>query len=113
MVDLDKALAEACDRFGGLYQRYSDDILIICPLDKELEILEKLKASVAAHKLEIKAEKTERAIFGDHSDEIFQYLGFNVSRKGATIRTSSLALQNPDDREHGFHAIVSAHSTAS
>lgn len=93
MLEVDKEMAKACARFGGLYQRYSDDILIICPPDKEAKIASELHAAVAAHKLEIKKEKTERAVFGLTSDDIFQYLGFNMSRKGATIRPSSLARQ--------------------
>lgn len=118
MMDIDKAMAEACDQFGGLYQRYSDDILIICPLDKELEISAALKASVVAHKLEIKDEKTERAIFGHDSADIFQYLGFSMSWKGATIRATSLARQWRKakhsiavTKEHGKQAIAEGRAT--
>ena len=93
MMDVDKVMVEACAKFGGLYQRYSDDILVICPPEWETEITNKLKLVVASHKLEIKDEKTERAVFEPGSEGVFQYLGFNVSQEGALIRPSSLARQ--------------------
>ena len=93
MMDVDAAMVEACDKIGGLYQRYSDDILVICPPAQEAEIVTALKAAVSAHKLEVKDEKTERAIFETDSEDVFQYLGFNMSQDGAVIRPSSLARQ--------------------
>ena len=93
MMDVDKVMVEACAKFGGLYQRYSDDILVICPPEWETEITNKLKLVVASHQLEIKDEKTERAVFEPGSEGVFQYLGFNVSQEGALIRPSSLARQ--------------------
>jgi hypothetical protein len=93
MMDVDVAMANACAKIGGLYQRYSDDILVICPPHEEAEITKTLKAVIADHKLEIKDEKTERAEFGTGSDESFQYLGFNMSKDGPSIRPSSMARQ--------------------
>ena len=93
MLEVDANMADACRKIGAFYQRYSDDILIICGPDREVEIIDSLKAAIGAHKLEIKDEKTERALFGPASAEIFQYLGFNVSRAGASIRPTSLARQ--------------------
>jgi RNA-directed DNA polymerase len=86
-------MADACAKIGGLYQRYSDDILVICPVHEEAEITKTLKAVIADHKLEIKDEKTERAEFGAGSNDSFQYLGFNMSKDGASIRPSSMARQ--------------------
>lgn len=93
MMDVDEAMVNACAKIGGLYQRYSDDILIICSPDDEAKIVNFLKSMIAAHRLEIKDEKTERAAFGPGSEDIFQYLGFNVSKDGAIIRPASLARQ--------------------
>lgn len=93
MMDVDAVMSSACAKIGGLYQRYSDDILVICPVNEEAEITETLKAVIAEHKLEIKDEKTERAEFGTGSDKSFQYLGFNMSKDGASIRPSSMARQ--------------------
>ncbi|NKC23072.1 hypothetical protein HED50_18645 [Ochrobactrum oryzae] len=93
MMDVDAAMVTACGKIGALYQRYSDDILIVCRPDNETEIINALKSVIIAHKLEIKDEKTERALFGSGSEDIFQYLGFNVSKDGAVIRPTSLARQ--------------------
>lgn len=93
MMDVDATMASACAKIGGLYQRYSDDILVICPVHQETEITKTLKAVIADHKLEIKDEKTERAEFGTGSDKSFQYLGFDMSKSGASIRPSSMARQ--------------------
>lgn len=93
MTEVDKVMADACVGIGGLYQRYCDDILVICPPDKEAEITAKIKEAVTLHKLEIKEEKTERALFGPSGDNIFQYLGFNLFWGGASIRPTSLARQ--------------------
>lgn len=93
MMDVDAAMVTACGKIRALYQRYSDDILIVCRPDNETEIIDALKSVIIAHKLEIKDEKTERALFGSGSEDIFQYLGFNVSKDGAVIRPTSLARQ--------------------
>lgn len=93
MIDVDREMATLCDGGGALYQRYSDDILIVCSIDQETLIREGLLAVVAEHKLEIRDEKTERVIFDLSDPKAFQYLGFNVTPSGATIRPSSLARQ--------------------
>lgn len=93
MLDVDQVMMEACNKVGGLYQRYSDDILVICPPEHETVIANELKAAVTAHKLQIKDEKTERADFELGSKDVFQYLGFNVAQDGAFIRPASLGRQ--------------------
>jgi hypothetical protein len=93
MIDVDRAMVATCDAVGGFYRRYSDDILVICPPEYESTVTDALKAAVAAHKLKIKDEKTERALFEPGTRESFQYLGFNVTPNGAVIRPSSLARQ--------------------
>jgi RNA-directed DNA polymerase len=93
MMEVDRVMLEATKKLGGLYQRYSDDILLICSSEVAGELESTLKGAVTAHKLEIKDEKTERAIFEAGSEDVFQYLGFNASQNGATIRPSSLGRQ--------------------
>ncbi len=46
MIGIDGVMAAICANIGGLYQRYSDDILVICPLDKETEITKKIEEEV-------------------------------------------------------------------
>lgn len=93
MWPVDVALKAACDEVGALYQRYSDDILIICPVSEEARLEALLKGEVGKLKLTIKDEKTEKAIFDPSNPSTFQYLGFNVSPRGAVIRPGSLGRQ--------------------
>ncbi len=118
MIEVDRVMVDACNAIGALYQRYSDDILIACAPEHEVEIEKALKDTVVAHKLEIKDEKTERALFEAGSRDVFHYLGFNVTQEGAVIRPSSLARQWRKARyavkmtkARGFDAITKGKST--
>jgi hypothetical protein len=93
MVDVDERMVEVCRQRGAFYQRYSDDILIICSLDDECVISSTFTSLVKNHLLEIKPDKTERVVFDPQYSRAFQYLGFNISPQGAVIRPSSLARQ--------------------
>lgn len=93
MLKLDAGMVAVCDALGGLYQRYSDDILIVCSTSAEAQIVDALKDGVAALKLEINDEKTDRTEFDAASPKAFQYLGFLMSPKAAVIRQTSLAKQ--------------------
>jgi hypothetical protein len=93
MLEVDRALVELCTSFGALYQRYSDDILIVCSPENASGIENCLKNVISEHKLQIKDEKTERAFWEPGSSDVFQYLGFNISQSGAVIRPASLARQ--------------------
>ncbi|SFK75472.1 reverse transcriptase domain-containing protein [Caulobacter sp. UNC279MFTsu5.1] len=93
MWDLDVAVAAACTAAGALYQRYSDDILIVCPPASEAALTKTLIDGLASLKLEVAADKTDRAVFDPLAPETVQYLGFNICPTGAVIRPGSLARQ--------------------
>ena len=93
MWPVDVAMKAACDRLGALYQRYSDDILVICQPKDELALEALLKAEIGKLKLMVKDEKTEKSLFDPADPQSFQYLGFNVSPRGAVIRPGSLGRQ--------------------
>jgi RNA-directed DNA polymerase len=93
LVDLDKAMAAACKRTGSLYQRYSDDILIICREVSEPLLQKVLEEQVARHRLKINKKKIDRILFNFSNPKIIQYLGFNLSPDGVVIRHASLARQ--------------------
>jgi len=93
MIELDKEVAAACTQHGALYQRYSDDILIVCRHDSEVPLRSALLEATSRHKLEMQAEKCERMVFDARNPASFQYLGFDVSPEGALVRPSSLAKQ--------------------
>lgn len=93
MIDLDKVVRDACAKSGTLYQRYSDDILFICSPDSELDIISVFAKAVKDHKLTLNIDKIERAEFDGAVARRIQYLGYDISDSGATIRASSLSRQ--------------------
>ncbi len=93
LLDFDATVFAVCSACGALYQRYSDDILVVCPLGKEAEILAVVENCLKKHKLQLAADKTDQQLFDPQNRGVFQYLGFNVSPDGAVIRPSSLARQ--------------------
>ena len=93
MLHVDRVVAEACTRLGALYQRYSDDLLIICKPEAEAQLTATLSDCIVDHKLEIHPNKCDRVVFDPGSSKSFQYLGFDVSPDGAIIRPSSLGRQ--------------------
>lgn len=93
MLDVDRSMASICGANQALYQRYSDDILVICKIENEALIQSTLMAAIKSAKLDIQDEKTERALFDGSGEAGFQYLGFNISESRAVIRPGSLARQ--------------------
>lgn len=93
MIDFDEALQKHCETNGALYKRYSDDILIVCPTESA-EVLESfINDRLKLEKLALNEGKTERCVFVTSNTENAQYLGFNFSPRGVTIRQSSLSRQ--------------------
>jgi RNA-directed DNA polymerase len=92
LLDLDERMVDLCGQHGALYQRYSDDILIICNADDEALITSAFQSQLREHLLSLN-DKYERTVFDSADCEAFQYLGFNISTDGAVIRSSSLARQ--------------------
>ena len=93
MIDIDQAMVGLCKERGALYQRYSDDILVVCDPEDEALINSTMEALIKSHLLEIKPEKTERTVFDKLDPHAFQYLGFDISPDGAVIRPGSLGRQ--------------------
>jgi RNA-directed DNA polymerase len=93
LLDFDRKLLATCTALGALYQRYSDDILVICPLGNEAEISAIVEHCLKEHGLKLADGKTDQQLFDTKAPTSYQYLGFNVSPEGAIIRPSSLARQ--------------------
>ncbi|MGH6660391.1 MAG: antiviral reverse transcriptase Drt2 [Rhodospirillales bacterium] len=93
MIDFDAALQGCCKANGALYKRYSDDILIVCPKDAAEAFENFIKGRIKLEKLTLNESKSERHVFDPSKIENAQYLGFNFSPDGVTIRQSSLSRQ--------------------
>ena len=98
MLDFDLAAKAYCDSMGAMYRRYSDDIVIVCPVERAGETEAEIGRLMANEKLQLSVEKTERTLFypsgaGVAGRRSAQYLGFAMSPSGASIRPSSLSRQ--------------------
>ncbi len=103
MLNFDKVVVEKVNSFGGLYRRYSDDILVVCPSEEALKDLEVLiKAEIDSLELKIQETKTEKRYFENTTDGIIcqdehgkpsklQYLGVNLDSKTISLRHKGYA----------------------
>lgn len=103
----DRELTDICNRYGGSYRRYSDDIAVILPLGVKVEhvvaIVEKMLADFG---LAMSVDKTEYAHFRKGrliSSKPIQYLGFTFDGSKTLIRPSSLDAYRRKMRR-GIHA---------
>ncbi len=94
MLDFDLRMVEFMRRIGGLYRRYSDDIVVICPIPKKIEV-EKITKQIlrlTTRTLGLNGNKTDRVDFRKGSCGVsFQYLGFVYDGRDVTIRSSTLS----------------------
>jgi hypothetical protein len=81
------------DERGALYQRYSDDILIICAPEHADALAAAVENALTDEALQLQHAKTVRQRFvGDERDN-FQYLGYQLGLGQALIRPGSLSRQ--------------------
>lgn len=93
MVDFDAAMVAYCASIGAVYRRYCDDILVVCPTPASAGAEAFVKAQIAAEKIKLNDDKTERREFDASDKHVAQYLGFKLSGAGARLRESSLSRQ--------------------
>lgn len=106
MLDFDEWVSGRIDDFGsGMYQRYSDDILIICPVKEVKELYKQIQQRLKSHGLSLSKKKTE--VFVRESDKIrsapelietasaarqrVQYLGLEWDGSEIILRPSTVA----------------------
>jgi hypothetical protein len=109
LLDFDQTMRDVVvEKYGGVYQRYSDDIFIICPLGKAIEIYDQLKQALSNDKLVLGLHKTEAFRMepdskllknvtqelepaGNNKREETQYLGFHFNGEKIGFRSSTLS----------------------
>ncbi|HLP43853.1 MAG TPA: antiviral reverse transcriptase Drt2 [Candidatus Nanoarchaeia archaeon] len=101
MLEFDIVLNEKIKAIGGLYRRYSDDILIVCPMERLDEVKDFVEAEIPKLKLEIQNSKTEIRFFNKMNGQTIlnekgqrsklQYLGIEFDGKKTLIRHKSYA----------------------
>jgi hypothetical protein len=63
LLEFDKAVLKKVTDLGGLYRRYSDDIVVVCNEAQQKEISEFVFGEIEKYDLEIQAAKTEVSYF--------------------------------------------------
>lgn len=102
MFDFDLSMKHEIEKQGGIYRRYSDDILIIANAgSSEADIVSLVKTylSKAGGNLHLNASKTESALFSrNHSGQLsasklggIQYLGFTFDGMRRLIRPQTMS----------------------
>ncbi len=85
MLDFDVAVLKEVNKLGGIYRRYSDDIIVVCPQDKIDHIKKYLNQEIAQIKLVIEDAKTEIKFFTKEGEVLLlpklmkKNLNFNIS----------------------------------
>lgn len=59
LLHFDKVINDFAVSNGGIYRRYSDDMVAICPLNKKEELEALVYSEILKYKLEIQAQKTQ------------------------------------------------------
>lgn len=93
MLSFDDFIKHKVDRIGGKYYRYCDDILIICNIGDDKNILLEIQKSISKINLEIQTDKTQILQFKNGitvNNEKLQYLGFTYDGKQILLRDSGL-----------------------
>lgn len=100
LLEFDKKVLGKVKSLGGFYRRYSDDIMVVCPVEHEKEVLDYVTCLIASPDflLEINPDKTEKAYFtnthssaGLSADKPIKYLGFEFDGKRVLLKSSALA----------------------
>lgn len=110
MIDFDIEMNDFAKSKGGFYQRYSDNMILVCPLVDSENVVKKINSEIKKVQLEIQPSKTQEFHFlwaeeKNHFyckfrnkatnkllDEIpFEYLGFQFDGERIGIKSSSLA----------------------
>lgn len=96
MLDFDREVYAMVESVGGLYRRYSDDILCVIPREHAQNVETFVANAIDKAKLEIESSKTTRHEFvRTHGkltvDKPLRYLGFVFDGQRVRLRTTGIA----------------------
>jgi len=110
LIDFDKEANEWIKSINGIYQRYSDDMVIVCDAKHQDSVIDKIKILIENSKLEIQESKTQVFNFNystkdkryfcseynletkaNNDNYNFEYLGFQFDGKFTLLKNASLA----------------------
>lgn len=95
LYEFDKKVFELLKGYGGVYRRYSDDIVLICPKSVYLEVEKEVYSLIEKELLVIQPSKTQRSFFENGKLEKGQkpltYLGFQYDGNRIMIKSGSVS----------------------
>lgn len=110
MLEFDEYFQNEVMKVKGLYRRYSDDMVIVCPLDSKNYFVSEMEHQIKEiSKLEIQKSKTQifhfkiqdskaiclqefEGVLNENSHKRnFEYLGFSFDGEVASLKTSTIA----------------------
>lgn len=110
MLEFDELIYKVISNINGFYQRYSDDLIIVCEQKYEEEIIQKLRELIRSDiaNLEIQPDKTKLYHFEEHNGSFkgfmvneltkekylnkpLEYLGFSYDGQRVLIKTSGFS----------------------
>ncbi len=102
MIDFDKDIKSFVDENKGIYRRYSDDIIVVCPKEVSAKIKDLIMHKIGDVSLTIEQSKTnlyhftkkDKEVNCQHeelgSNDILKYLGFSFDGNHILLRNSSV-----------------------
>jgi len=106
LIHFDKTINDFVSKNGGVYSRYSDDMVTVCSVDLKVELESLVYSEIEKYKLEIQKKKTqifyfkkdnEKLICGQEFlekinwDKNFIYLGFEFDGQNVFLKSASLS----------------------
>jgi len=106
LLHFDKILNEFITNNGGIYRRYSDDMIFVCPLKLKDDLISTVNEKIASVELEIQPNKTqifhfkrenEKLICGQEFPSVINwdknliYLGFEFDGDTVLLKSASLS----------------------
>lgn len=126
MLDFDKNIFELTNLINGFYQRYSDDIIIICNSKYENKVLKFMREAIRSEKIDLQIQRDKTNLFHFKKSNIkwtcvqvdevtkqktsnknLEYLGFTFDGEKVLIKSSGFSkfyrnMRNAMNRATGF-----------
>lgn len=108
LLHFDKVINDFASTVGGIYRRYSDDMIVVCSLSQKDKLLDLVCSEIIKYKLEIQPTKTQifRFVYKNEKLECgeeyqngalinwnknFVYLGFEFDGRSVLLKSASLS----------------------
>ncbi|MCH8487759.1 MAG: hypothetical protein LAT75_12895 [Candidatus Cyclonatronum sp.] len=108
MMDFDLSIMRYCETIGGVYRRYSDDMIFICKKEDEEALMKHIKTAIEIECLQIQDKKTQRFRFLRDKEKLrceewmpkasvwnpnknLLYLGFDFDGERVLIKDASIS----------------------